>query len=136
MSEIETIMNTDGLSLPYSAEAEQSVLGSILLDSEVLSTVMEIIPSAEYFHLSNHKAIYQAMIDLFTVSRPVDFVTVLEQLRNTKGFEEGSIKTYLVQLADIVPSISRVGEYCNIVKEKYLVRRLILHPRGRNGLGG
>ncbi len=129
MSEIETIMNTDGLSLPYSAEAEQSVLGSILLDSEVLSTVMEIIPSAEYFHLSNHKAIYQAMIDLFTVSRPVDFVTVLEQLRNTKGFEEGSIKTYLVQLADIVPSISRVGEYCNIVKEKYLVRRLILASR-------
>lgn len=129
MSEMETTMNIDGLNLPYSAEAEQSVLGSILLDSEVLSTVMEIIPNAEYFHLSNHKAIYQAMIDLFTISRPVDFVTILEQLRNTKGFEEGTIKTYLVQLADIVPSISRVAEYCSIVKDKYLIRRLILASR-------
>ncbi len=129
MSDNEIIMNVDGLSLPYSAEAEQSVLGSVLLDSETLSTVMEILPSADYFHLSNHKVIYQSMIDLFTVSKPVDFVTVLEQIRNSGDIDESTIKTYLLQLAEIVPSISRIGEYCQIVKEKYLVRSLIMASR-------
>ena len=69
-------ISLDGLNLPYSAEAEQAVLGCILLESERLSTVMEILPTADYFHLSNHKLIYQSMIDLFTVSKPVDFITV------------------------------------------------------------
>ena len=129
MSDSIPIVSVDGLNMPYSAEAEQSVLGSILLDSNCLSTVMEILPTADFFYLSNHKAIYQAMIDLFTLNRSVDFITVLEQLRATKGFEEGNIKNYMLQLADIVPSLSRINEYCGIVREKYLVRSLILSAR-------
>ena len=129
MSESKITSNYDGMNLPFSAEAEQSVLGAILLDSECLTTVMEILPSAEYFHLSNHKAIYSAMINLFVLSKPVDFITVLEQLKSAKDFDETSIKTYLMQLADIVPSISRVSEYARIVRDKYLVRSLIVSSR-------
>lgn len=122
-------VSVDGLNLPYNAEAEQAVLGAVLLDSDCLTTVMEILPTADFFHLSNHKMIYQAMVDLFTVSKPVDFVTILEQLRHEKNFEEGNIKGYMLQLAEIVPSISRVPEYCNIVKEKFLLRSLIIASR-------
>ena len=125
MSENMPVVSVDGLNLPYSAEAEQAVLGSVLLDSDCLTTVMEILPTPDYFYLSNHKAIYRAMIDLFTVSKPVDFVMVLEQLRSEKNFDETNIKSYMLQLAEIVPSISRIGEYCEIVKEKFLLRSLI-----------
>ncbi len=119
----------DGLNLPYSAEAEQAVLGAVMLESECITTVMEILPTSDYFHLSNHRMIYQAMVDLFTVSRPIDFITILEQLRSEKNFDEGNIKAYLLQIADVVPSISRVAEYCNIVKEKFLLRSLIIASR-------
>ncbi len=129
MSDEMPVVSVDGLNLPYSAESEQAVLGSVLLDSDCLTTVMEILPSPDYFYLSNHKAIYRAMIDLFTVSKPVDFVMVLEQLRSEKNFDEANVKGYMMQLADIVPSISRVPDYCNIVKEKYLLRSLIIASR-------
>lgn len=119
----------DGMNLPFSAEAEQSVLGAILLDSDCLVTVMEILPSEEYFHLASHKTIYRAMINLFTLSRPVDLITVLDKLREGKDFDEASTKTYLMQLADIVPSISRVAEYAQIVRDKFLVRSLIIASR-------
>ena len=51
------VVSVDGLNLPYSAEAEQAVLGSVLLNSDSLMTVMEILPTPDYFYLSNHKAI-------------------------------------------------------------------------------
>lgn len=129
MSDKKIMSNYDGMNLPFSAEAEQSVLGAILLDSECLTAVMEILPVAEYFHLSNHRKIYSSMINLFTLSKPVDFITVLEQLKSEKDFDEASTKTYLMQLADIVPSISRVGDYARIVRDKYLVRSLIVSSR-------
>ncbi len=129
MAENKIISSFDGMNLPFSAEAEQSVLGAILLDSDCLSIVMEILPSPEYFHLSTNRLIYSAMVNLFVLSKPVDFITVLEQLRNSKDFDETSTKTYLMQLADIVPSISRVAEYANIVRDKYLVRSLIVSSR-------
>ena len=129
MSDNMPSVSVDGFNMPFSTEAEQSVLGCVLLDSECLPLVMEMLPEPEYFYLYNHKAIYRAMIDLFTVNKPVDFITILEQLRNEKDFEEGNVKSYLLQIADIVPSISRAADYCNIVKEKYLLRSLILSSR-------
>lgn len=119
----------DGLNLPYSAEAEQSVLGAVLIDANCLNTVMEILPNAEYFHLYNNRAIYNAMLDLFVLSKPVDFVTVLERLKSDNTFDEASGKVYLMQLADVVPSVSRVQEYARIVRDKYLIRSLILASR-------
>ena len=66
--------------LPFSPEAEQSVLGAILLDSSCLDRVAEILPRPEYFHQVNNSLIYGAMLEMFTLGQPVDFITVLEKL--------------------------------------------------------
>ena len=106
------------MNLPFSVEAEQSVLGAILLDSECLVSVMDIIPNGDYFHLSTHRIIYGIMIELFTLSRPVDLITILDRLKGRKELSEGDAKNYLMQLASIVTSISRVEEYAKIVRDK------------------
>ena len=118
-----------GLNLPFSPEAEQSVLGAVLLDSSCLSRVAEILPRADYFYQTNNGLIYSAMLELFTEGRPVDFVTLLEKLRQTEGFDEGGGKTYLLQLAQLVPSLSNVESYARIVRDKYDIRMLITTAR-------
>lgn len=117
------------LALPFSPEAEQSVLGAVLLDSSCLDRVMEILPRPDYFHQVNNRLIYQAMQEMFTEGRPVDFVTVLERLKEERAFDEGTGKTYLMQLAQIVPSISNVETYAKIVRDKYDIRTLIVTAR-------
>lgn len=83
-------------------------MGAILLDSSCLDRVAEILPRPEYFHQVNNSLIYGAMLEMFTLGQPVDFVTVLEKLKESKSFDEASGKAYLVQLAQLVPSISNV----------------------------
>ncbi|OUP14340.1 replicative DNA helicase [Anaeromassilibacillus sp. An200] len=117
------------LNLPFSPEAEQSVLGAVLLDSSCLDTVAELLPRPEYFYQSNNSMIYAAMLDMFTLGQPVDFVTVLEKLKEQEGFEQSGAKTYLLQLAQLVPSITNVETYARIVRDKYDVRTLILTAR-------
>lgn len=129
MAELNVTTGYDGLKLPYSPEAEQSVLGAVLLEPECLNTVAEILPSAEYFHIANHRLIYGAMLELYTTGSTVDFVTVLEKLRQDKSFDESGGKTYLMQLAEIVPSISNIDVYAQIVRDKYDIRSLILASR-------
>ncbi len=129
MADLQVTSGYDGLNLPYSPEAEQSVLGAVLLDSTCLDRVAEILPRPDYFHLANHRQIYAAMLDLFTVGKPVDFITVLEHLKKEEAFDEVSGKTYLLQLAQIVPSISNVESYAAIVRDKYDIRTLITTAR-------
>ena len=117
------------LNLPFSPEAEQSVLGAILLDSSCLDRVAEILPRPDYFYQTNNSLIYAAMLDMFTVGRQVDFVTLLEKLKEYREFDETSGKTYLLQLAQIVPSISNVESYARIVRDKYDIRTLIITAR-------
>ncbi len=119
----------DGLMLPFSAEAEQSVLGSILLNADCLVDVMELLPTSDYFHLSTHKVIYQCMLELFTLNHPVDVVTVLEKLKNREGYSDAETKNYLMQLAQFVPKVHRVKEYAGIVRDNYQLRKLILSAR-------
>ena len=115
--------------LPFSYEAEQSVLGAILLDSSCLSAVMEILPRAEYFYQVNNRMIYETMLDMFTTAQSIDYVTVLEHLRENPGFDESSGKVYLMQLVELVPSVSNVEAYAKIVRDKYDVRTLIITSR-------
>ena len=121
--------NYGALNLPFSPEAEQSVLGAVLLDSSCLDRVAELLPRPDYFYQSNNSAIYAVMLDLFTMGQPVDFVTVLERLKEQEGFEESGIKTYLLQLAQLVPSITNVETYARIVRDRYDVRTLIVTAR-------
>jgi replicative DNA helicase len=120
----------NGLNLPFSPEAEQSVLGAVLLDSTCMDRVAEILPRPDYFYMTSNRQIYAAMLQMFTDGRPIDFVTLLEYLKHSEGFDEADGKTYLLQLAQLVPSISNVESYANIVRDKYDVRTLIITARG------
>ena len=129
MDTVEVGNATDGLNLPYNSEAEQAVLGAILMDPEALAIAMDILPSGDYFYLATHKEIYNTMIELFTLSKPVDIVTVLNNLMGKRDISDGDTKTYLMSLVDFCPSVNRVRDYANIVKDKYLLRRLIISSR-------
>ena len=129
MDDLKVTSGYDGLKLPFSAEAEQSVLGAVLLDSQCLDRIAEILPNPEYFYLANHKLIYAAMLEMFTLGQPIDFVTVLDKLKKDSNFEENTAKTYLLQLAQIVPSIKNAQTYAYIVRDNYDVRTLITTAR-------
>ena len=124
-----TASGYSALNLPFSPEAEQSVLGAVLLDSSCMDRIAEILPRPEYFYQTNNSLIYTTMLEMFTVGQAVDFVTILEKLKGAKGFDETSGKTYLLQLAQLVPSISNVESYARIVRDKYDVRTLIITAR-------
>lgn len=119
-----------GENVPFSIEAEQSVLGAVLLESSCLDTVMEILPRAEYFYGVNNRQIYDAMLEMFNFGQPIDFVTVLDRLRQNPKYNADDGKVYLTQLAQIVPSISNVEVYAGIVRDKYDVRVLMQTARG------
>lgn len=112
------------LNMPYSPEAEQSVLGAVLLDRTCLNQVIGIIPRSEYFYLKANRIIYQSMLDLDIVGKSVDFVTIADTLEKNPDYDKENDKGYLMQLAQLVPSISNIEAYCNIVKEKYETRML------------
>ncbi len=111
--------------MPFSLEAEQSVLGSILIDPECFPEIASQLKS-EDFYLEAHTQIYLAMQDLFLQSRTIDFVTLIDSLVKLGVYEtteEG--KKYIKLLAEIVPSASNVKDYARIVREKNILRKLI-----------
>ena len=119
----------DGLKLPYSPEAEQAVLGAIILDKDVIARVAEILPKSDYFYVSTHRTIYSTMLSMFTQGKTVDFVTLLENLKQERTFDDATGKTYLMQLAESCPSISNIEEYAKLVRDKHDVRMLISASR-------
>ncbi|MBR5134228.1 MAG: replicative DNA helicase [Clostridia bacterium] len=106
-------------------EAEQSVLGSILMQPDCINQVMDIL-NANHFYLPEHQAIFHAMVSKSLASQVIDVVTVLEELKAEGFFSTQSGKEYLFKLAQIVPSITNIRTYATIVKEKYEHRQLIL----------
>jgi replicative DNA helicase len=110
--------------MPYSTEAEQSVLGCVLLENACLPEVIDIL-KPEFFYNERHRQIFAAMRKLFIANVPVDLVTVLNELVADRDFDEIDGKTYLFALAQRVPSISNVLAYARIVREKYELRSLI-----------
>lgn len=124
-----------GVNMPFSLEAEQSVLGAILLDAtntdaSCIGTVAEILPRAECFYAVNNQLIYSAMLEMYTLGQPLDFVTLLEKLKENESFDEATGKVYLTQLAQTVPSIANVEVYAKIVRDKYDTRLLMQVARG------
>ncbi len=114
-----------GISMPFNMDAEQSVLGAVLLDAECLSEVADILPAAEYFYAQNNRHIYGAMLEMYTLGQPVDFVTVLDKLREVKEFDQESGRVYMAQLVKLVPAFSRVGVYAGMVRDAYEIRVLM-----------
>ncbi|MDE7390061.1 MAG: AAA family ATPase, partial [Lachnospiraceae bacterium] len=125
MAELDIGGAYSSVKLPYSPEAEQAVLGAILIDAECMARTAEILPKAELFHLEIHKLIYQAMLDLFTEGKVIDFITVLERLKLDSGFDESTGKAYLVQLGQAALSTENIEIYAQFVREKFDIRSLI-----------
>ena len=115
--------------LPYSAEAEQAVLGAVIIDNAMFDNVMDYVKTPDYFYLSLHKLIFSAMQEMMNFGQAIDFVTLLNKLKQNSGFDEAAGKTYLVNLVDTCPSPSRAASYAKIVADKYKLRMLITASR-------
>lgn len=109
---------------PNSVEAEQSVLGSMLLDREAIIIALEILHCTD-FYKEAHKEIFEAMYDLFDRNEPVDLVTLTEELKKRGILDAIGGIPYLTSLATGVPIASNVRHYAEIVEEKSILRKLI-----------
>jgi len=128
MAEDKTTQVNDGLGLPYSLEAEQSVLGAVLVEPEQINNIADAL-KPEYFYLPEHRSIYTVMLNKMTRNELIDFVTVLEALKSEGFFSSEDGKAYLLKLANSVPFISNLPNYVTIVRQKYEARCLIKAAR-------
>lgn len=110
--------------LPFSLIAEQSLLGSIMIDPNSLNEVADLI-KAEDFYISEHTQIYLAMHELFLTSSEIDVVTLIDMLVRKGIYDKSGGEDYLKTLCEIVPSALNVKDYAKIVKEKSVLRQLI-----------
>ncbi|MGQ9509508.1 MAG: replicative DNA helicase [Thermodesulfobacteriota bacterium] len=109
---------------PQNIEAEQSVLGGILIENEAINRVMEIL-DPEDFYREAHRKIYHALIDLSERDEPADLVTTTNELRKKGELETIGGASYLAYLIDSVPTAANIEYYARIVKEKAILRKLI-----------
>ena len=110
--------------LPFSLEAEQSVLGSILVDPQKISEIATLI-SVEDFYLEEHREIFSAMQKLFLQSKEIDVVLLMDALVQEGVYNLEESKSYIRTIAEIVPSSENIKDYANIVRNKALLRKLI-----------
>ena len=128
MAENIEILSDESQVLPFSYEAEQAVLGAILIDPDVISEVAELI-KPDYFYVPQHKAIANAVWAMDALSKRIDAITILEELKKDNVFDDAGGKAYLLQLAQIVPTSANASSYAKIIKEKHYIRSLILAAR-------
>ena len=109
---------------PHSVEAEQSVLGSVLLDKDAMISVSEtLIP--EDFYKEAHRVIYECMLKLYNNQSEIDLITLADELRDQGYLDDIGGIAYITSLSTIVPTTSNIKYYINIVKEKSISRQLI-----------
>ncbi|MBO5313110.1 MAG: replicative DNA helicase [Clostridia bacterium] len=112
--------------LPYSIDAEQSVLGSILCNPECFDEVYQIIRPEDFYH-ETHKKIFETMQSFTLNNRAIDVITLANTLISNGTFEdESAARSYIKLLVDIVPGSSNAKDYAKIVRDKSILRRLIL----------
>jgi len=109
---------------PQNIEAEQSLLGCLMLDKDAIFKIIEYI-KPEDFYKSSHQDIFQAMIDLYEKSEPIDILSVSARLKEKNKLEEMGGQAYLTSLINIVPTATHVLNYAKIVREKKILRDLI-----------
>lgn len=124
MADEKLIYDLDGARLPYSVEAEQAVLGSIIIDPKCLNDVATSI-KAEYFYIPQHREIYATLAEMYELSQTIDFISLLEKLKRDGVYDEAGGKAYLTQLVQTVPSAANVLTYVAIVRERYTARSLM-----------
>ena len=107
---------------PHSLEAEQAVLGSVLIDSQCVADIIGIL-KPEDFYLQQNREIFEAIYEMFNYSQTIDPVTVLEKLRELGYYTEKS-RDYVLQLMDITPTAAHAARYAGIVRDKAMLRGL------------
>ncbi len=110
--------------LPFSMIAEQSLLGSVLIDPQSLNDVAEII-TAQDFYLTEHAQIYTAMHELFLINKEIDVVTLVDMLVTKGIYDKSGGEDYIRALYQAVPNALNIKDYATIVKQKSLLRNLI-----------
>jgi replicative DNA helicase len=114
---------------PQNLDAEMSVLGAMLLDREAIGHAIEAI-TADSFYKESHAKIYSAVIELFDANQPVDIVTLSEHLGKRKELEAVGGASYISMLLDAVPSAANIVHHLRIVRDKSLLRKLIIAASG------
>ena len=124
--DINTQYDFTGREIPYSTEAEQTVLGGVLIDAQkALPTVIEML-KPECFYNDIHKQIFNIMVRMFTNNETVDIITVGNEAYETGVFETSVMaRTYLKGMMENVPSVSNIASYCKIIEDKFYLRSLI-----------
>ena len=110
--------------LPFSLEAEQSLLGSILIDPMCMDEIAPLI-SAEDFYVPEHTEIFRAMQSMYLKSKNIDVVTLIEELVKSGTYDESGGREYLRLVAEAVPTAANAKDYADIVRDKAVLRQLI-----------
>lgn len=128
MAENKNDSNFEGASLPFSNEAEQSVLGAILIDPPSINLVMDKL-KPDHFYIPQNRRIYDILCSMSTANQTIDFITVLEKLKSDGLFDAAGGKSYLTAVAQSVPTSANITTYAEIVTERYYVRSLMMASR-------
>ncbi len=113
------------LNEPYSLEAEQAVLGCVLMDPDCFDRISGILRGADCFYIPQHKEIYNIIAERKMLNQKVDALIVAEALKTSGSYDDAGARNYLAQLAASVPSVANVESYAKIVNEKYYLRTLM-----------
>ncbi len=109
---------------PQNIEAEQSVLGAVLLDNSALTTSLELLVNDD-FYKDSHRRIFAAMIELFEKNEPIDIITLTDHLKRKNDLETVGGTSYLTALVSFVPTAANIRYHCKIVREKAMMRGLL-----------
>ena len=112
-----------GRQAPHSLEAEQSVLGSILIDSRCVNDVIGLV-RPEDFYLQTNRDIFETIYEMFSYSQVIDPVTVLDKMRERGVYDEQSSTKYIMELMEITPTAANAKQYAQIVHDRALLRNL------------
>lgn len=110
--------------MPYSIEAEQSVLGACLIDDEAANSILNTLVK-EDFYLEAHQEIYGAMFTIFTKNQPIDYVTLTDELDNNSLLQSVGGLEYITNLTNVLPSAANFKTYVDIVKRDSVLRKII-----------
>lgn len=114
----------NGPSMPHSVEAEQSVLGSLMLDNSKLDSILAIINERDFYR-QDHRVIFRMMLALQEAGQPLDVITLSEELHKHNELDRIGGLGYLVDMANNTPSAANIAAYANIVRERSTLRQLI-----------
>ncbi len=109
---------------PHDIDAEQAVLGSMLTDKDAVNAAIETLKE-DAFYRDDNRVIYQAIVNLYSKSEPIDIITLKDELESMDKFEQVGGNEYLASLPDKVPTTANVQKYIKIVEEKSILRSLI-----------